>query len=42
MAANRIHDFHLESAFVRFRPYSSGGEWNGRDPLADLVSGSTA
>ena len=42
MAADRLHDFHRESAFVRFRPYASEGEWDGRDPLADLVSASSA
>jgi hypothetical protein len=36
-AATRAHrqsSFHHESAFIRFRPYASQGEWDGRDPLA--------
>jgi len=36
-AATRAHrqsSFHHESAFIRFRPYASLGEWDGRDPLA--------
>lgn len=35
-AATRAHrqsSFHHESAFIRFRPYASRGEWDGRDPL---------
>jgi hypothetical protein len=35
--ADRAHPFHHESAFVRFRPYSSSGSWDGRDPLAKLI-----
>lgn len=34
VAADRAQPFHHESAFVRFRPYASAGEWDGRDPLA--------
>jgi hypothetical protein len=36
-AATRAHHeqpFHHQSAFIRFRPYASGGEWGGLDPLA--------
>ncbi len=31
--ADRECPFHHESAFIRFRPYRSEGEWEGRDPL---------
>lgn len=31
--ADRERPFHHESAFIRFRPYRSEGEWDGRDPL---------
>ena len=33
-AQHRADPFHHESAFIRFRPYSSRGSWDGRDPLA--------
>jgi hypothetical protein len=32
--ADRARPFHHESAFVRFRPYASQGNWDGHDPLA--------
>jgi heme-degrading monooxygenase HmoA len=32
--ADRANPFHHESAFIRFRPYASAGNWDGRDPLA--------
>jgi hypothetical protein len=35
--ADRAKPFHHASAFVRFRPYASHGEWDGRDPLSGLV-----
>jgi hypothetical protein len=31
--ADRARRFHHESAFLRLRPLSSHGEWDGRDPL---------
>jgi hypothetical protein len=34
--ADRANPFHHESAFVRFRPYGSQGNWGGGDPLATL------
>ena len=36
IAADRAQPFHHESAFVRFRPYASSGNWDGHDPLAGL------
>jgi hypothetical protein len=36
--ADRAHPFHHESAFIRFRPYASQGEWDGRDPLAAVAT----
>jgi hypothetical protein len=34
---DRATGFHHESAFIRWRPYRSAGEWKGRDPLAGLL-----
>jgi hypothetical protein len=31
---DRVNPFHHDSAFIRFRPYASQGNWDGRDPLA--------
>ncbi len=31
---DRAKPFHSESAFIRFRPYLSQGQWDGRNPLA--------
>ncbi len=38
VAADRSHPFHFSSAFIRFRPYASGGAWNGLDPLVDTLA----
>jgi hypothetical protein len=35
--AHAARPFHSQSAFVRFRPYSAEGSWDGRNPLADFV-----
>jgi hypothetical protein len=37
IGAQRAESFHHESAFVRFRPYSAHGSWEGREPLASLA-----
>jgi hypothetical protein len=34
--ADRERPYHHESAFIRFRPLSSRGSWDGRDPLASV------
>jgi hypothetical protein len=39
--ADRRKTFHHQEAFVRFRPYSSSGNWGGRNPLADYFSSRT-
>lgn len=33
VAKDREHPFHRRSAFIRFRPYATRGEWGGRNPL---------
>jgi hypothetical protein len=35
--AGRTKPFHKESAFIRFRPYGSGGNLTGRNPLTDTM-----
>ncbi len=40
--ADRERPFHHESAFVRFRPYASRGNWGDRDPLEGLVGSAGA
>lgn len=37
VAIDRARPFHRHSAFIRFRPYLSAGEWSGTDPLAGLL-----
>lgn len=34
VAKDRERPFHRHSAFIRFRPYATRGQWSGRDPLA--------
>lgn len=38
VAVDRERAFHRHSAFIRFRPYASRGEWSGRDPLATATA----
>ena len=33
VAKDRAHPFHRRSAFIRFRPYATRGNWGGRNPL---------
>lgn len=40
--ADRVRSFHHESAFVRLRPLTSRGLWDGRDPLAGLATADPA
>jgi hypothetical protein len=40
VGADRARPFHHESAFVRFRPYASRGQWGERDPLEGLAAAS--
>jgi hypothetical protein len=42
VARDRAHPFHRHSAFIRFRPYLSGGRWEGRDPLVGLLAAAPA
>ncbi|HYJ22731.1 MAG TPA: hypothetical protein VEW07_12005 [Solirubrobacterales bacterium] len=42
VAADRARPFHRESAFVRFRPYASQGEWDGHDPLAGRIGAASS
>jgi len=36
--ADRATPFHHQSAFIRFRPYTSRGAWGGHDPLAEAAA----
>lgn len=36
VAADKARPFHFSSAFIRFRPLSSAGEWDGGDPLKEF------
>ncbi len=36
--SDSAHPFHHQSAFIRFRPYASGGSWGGADPLAAFTA----
>jgi hypothetical protein len=38
MRAMRLHEFHSEYLFARFRPYAAQGAWDGRDPLATAAA----
>jgi hypothetical protein len=40
--ADRERPYHQESAFIRFRPLSSQGSWDGRDPLAGMLPAARA
>jgi len=40
--ADRERPYHHESAFIRFRPLSSRGRWDGRDPLAGILPAAQA
>lgn len=33
VASDRSRPFHRASAFIRFRPYATRGQWGGRNPL---------
>jgi hypothetical protein len=37
VSSDRERPFHRHSAFIRFRPYATRGQWNGGDPLAAAV-----
>lgn len=38
VTSDRERAFHRHSAFIRFRPYASRGEWAGVDPLASAAA----
>lgn len=37
VASDRERPFHFRSAFIRFRPLATRGQWHGRDPLAEVA-----
>ncbi|HEU4943658.1 MAG TPA: hypothetical protein VFT10_00685, partial [Solirubrobacterales bacterium] len=40
--AHAERPFHHQSAFIRFRPLASSGEWDGRDPLAQALAAASS
>jgi hypothetical protein len=36
--AQHARPFHSASAFIRFHPYAARGQWDGREPLAELAA----
>jgi hypothetical protein len=38
VAGDRERPFHYRSAFIRFRPLATRGDWGDRDPLAEVAT----